>query len=246
MMEDAANLKNHYILCGAGQTGLHIAQEFTKCGSRLAIIDLNPGVLEGLRAKVGEDPVYIAGDATEDETLERAGIRRAKGFIAALSDDQENLFAVLTARSLNPRLRIVARVDDEENTEKLRHAGANVITAPNQVGGMRMASEMIRPEVVKFLDQMLEASEQEKKLRLIELSIADIGLAPGPDSAQLTIADVGQQAGLLVIAIKRDGEYIYRPRGAMALQGQTATRPADVLVVIATQEQLNQALGPKD
>jgi len=243
MMEDAAYLENHYILCGAGQTGLHIAHEFCKSGSRFVVIDLNSTALESLRSELGHDPVYVAGDATEDETLEQAGIQRAKGFIAALGDDQENIFAVLTARSLNPRLRIVARVDDEENTEKLRQAGADVITAPNRVGGMRMASEMIRPEVVEFLDQMLEASEQQRKLRLIELSIDDIDLSPGRQPEQLTIADVGRQADLLVIAIKRDGEYIYRPRGNMALQRQAATHPADVLVVIATQEQLNKVLG---
>lgn len=241
MTVDAVNLNNHYILCGGGQTGRHIAREFCKSGSRIVVIDRNPAVLERLENRLDHDLVCIAGDATEDETLEQAGILRAKGFIAALSDDQDNIFAVLTARSLNPGLRIVARVDDEENTEKLHQAGADATIAPNQVGGMRMASEMIRPEVVRFLDRMLETSDQQEKLHLVELTIEDINISPDRHPEHLTIAEVGRQADFLVIAIKRGDAYIYRPRGNIVLQQQTATQPADVLVVIATEKQLNQA-----
>jgi voltage-gated potassium channel len=242
MNERLAGLKHHYILGGAGHTGFHIAAELRQSQTPFVIIEQNPAVIDQIKAKLGPDLICLEGNATEDETLIQAGVEHAKDFIAALSDDKDNIFAVLTARALNPHLRIMARVDDEENVEKLRKAGADVIIAPNQVGGMRMAAEMIRPEVVAFLDQMSRASEETKKLRLTEIYVADLHLLPQV-SDQLCIADVGRHNNLLVIAIKRDGQYIYKPRGDITLHTRTESHEGDSLIVIGTQEELDRAIG---
>ncbi len=243
MSERIANLKDHYILCGAGRTGIHIAAEFVRIQAPCVLIEQSPAIIEGLRNRFGDDLLYIKGDATEDEILESARIGQARGLITTLEDDKENVFVVLTARSLNPKLRIVARVNDEgENAEKLRKAGADKIVSPNDVGGQRIASEMIRPEVVVFLDQMLHASEEKKRLRFTQLAVDDIKL-PASQSDKLCIFDVGQHTELLVLAIKREGQYHYKPRGNTELRQSTESQSSDVLVVIGTQEQLDKARG---
>ena len=235
-------LDNHIILCGAGQVGKQIAIEFYKTKTPFVVIERNPAAVEQLQAGLGSGVICLEGDATEDEILKQAGIERARGFIAALSDDKDNIFAVLSARSLNPDLRIVARVNDEDNTDKLRQAGADVIVAPNTVGGMRMASEMVRPEAVYFLDQMLRASEVKKRLRLTELPVDEIKI-PALESDTFSIADIGQHTELLVMAVKHEGQYRYKPRGNTLLHRSTESHNGDMLVVIGTQEELDRARG---
>jgi voltage-gated potassium channel len=242
LLERLAALKDHYILCGAGDTGIYVAAEFQRRQAPLVVIEQNPQTIKHLQQKLGDTLLCLQGDATEDEMLELAGIGRARGLVTALNEDKDNVFAILTARSLNPRLRIVTRVEDPENTEKLRQAGADVITEPNTTGGMRMASQMIRPEVVAFLDHMFQVSSQAEKLRLTEVPVDHIQTSDLP-SEELTIADIGQQAEFLIIAIKREGKYIYRPRGGARLRRATETTPGDVLVVIATQAQLARVTG---
>ncbi len=241
LLAQVANLKDHYILCGAGRTGIYIAEEFVRLEVPFVIIEQEPTVIESCQSQIGADLLYLEGDATEDETLELAGIGRAKGLITTLGDDKDNIFVVLTARSLNPNLRIVTRVNNgEENVEKLRKAGADEIVLPNVVGGMRMASEMIRPEVVIFLDRMLRTSEKKKRLRLTNLYADEIKIST-LDPAKLCIADVGQHTNLLVVAIKRDGQYQYKPRGDTQLRRSTESHSGDVLVVVGSQEELDKA-----
>jgi voltage-gated potassium channel len=242
MLERIAAFEDHYILCGAGDTGIFVAEEFQRRQTPLVVIEQSLPAIQQLQQKLGPDLPCLQGDATEDELLELAGIGRAKGLVAALSEDKENVFVILTARSLNPQLRIVTRVEEPENTEKLRQAGANVITEPNTTGGMRMASQLIRPEVVAFVDHMFQVSSQAEKLRLTEVPVDHI-TALDLDTEELTIADIGQQAEFLIIAIKREGKYLYRPRGNTRLYRTTKTQQGDILVVIATQAQLDKVTG---
>ena len=126
MLERIAAFEDHYILCGAGDTGIFVAEEFQRRQTPVVVIEQNLPAIQHLQQKLGNDLPCLQGDATEDELLELAGIERAKGLVAALSEDKDNVFVILTARSLNPRLRIVTRVEEPENTEKLRQAGKKV------------------------------------------------------------------------------------------------------------------------
>ncbi len=264
---DVNLLIGHYILCGAGRTGQSLVAHFCELRLPLAVIDQDAEVLARVRHKVaqsGASLVTILGDATEDETLERAGITSARGLVAALSHDKDNLFTTLAARALNPALRIVARVDDEANNrEKLEKAGANKVISTEAIGGMRMASEMVRPEVVRFLDQMARVRAKDKTLRFTELPLSKIIIpelaeliqaSRHPGSGALQIKDIGRYTGLLVVAVKpareqaddsAAGEAIYqiKKRYRFAPRGDTELHHDDILMVIGTQDKLEEVTG---
>jgi len=231
-------MNNHYILCGTGQVGKQIAIEFYKTQVPFVVIERDPLVLEELLREI--DIPYVQGDATQDEALHLAGVKRAKGLIAALSDDKDNVFIVLSAYSLNPDLRIISRMNLEKNRNKLEKAGADTIISPNGVSGRRMVAEMLHSEVVTLLDEMLRAEQQTGQiLRLEELYVDEIKvpvLVERLNTGELSITDIGQRTELMVVAVKREHQeggdpYIYTPRGNTKLQH------GDVLIVIATPEQ---------
>ncbi|RMF02783.1 MAG: hypothetical protein D6768_07440, partial [Chloroflexi bacterium] len=264
------SLSGHTILCGAGRTGRNIIERFCHLQVPFVVIEQDTGAIaraqNNVRKKFNLEFAVVTGDATEDDTLRRAGIERAAGLVAALSDDKDNLFATLTARSLNPKLRIVTRVNDEKNNRsKMEKAGADRVVSTEIIGGMRIASEMIRPEVVKFLDRMGNAAG--KTIRFTELPLANIrtpelaarreALTQSPHGPEkLLIQDIGRHTGLLVVAVKssrvdpetaqeRDlfhlrKQYRFAPRGDFELH------PDDILVVIGTQDTLNQITGATD
>ena len=226
MNKQIAQLENHIILCGAGHVGEQIAQEFHKTQTPFLLIGHSQEALEPI-LRLGDTP-YLLGDPTKDETLHLAGIERAAGLVANLNDDKDNAFVVLSALSLNPHLRIVARLNDEENAEKLRKVGADEIVSPNVIGGLRIASVMLRPTVVSFLDEMMRSTEQ--TLRLEEKRLGDSSLLVGKT---LIEADIGRRTGLLVVAIKSmTGAYLFNP------QPQTVLNEGDTIIVIGTPEQL--------
>jgi voltage-gated potassium channel len=232
-------MRDHYIVCGAGSLGRHLAIEFYKSRVPFVVIEQTRDTLEGLLHEV-EIP-YVQGDATQDESLRLAGVERAKGLVAALSDDKENVFITLSARALNPELRIISRLSVEKNRQKLLKAGANDVISPNAVSGRRMASEMLYSEVVTLLDEMLQAEQQTgQTLRLEEVYVNQIkipALVERLNRGDLHINDIGQRTELMVVAIKRarserdQDPYIYTPRGTTRLER------GDVLIVIGTPEQ---------
>jgi voltage-gated potassium channel len=232
-------INNHYILCGAGRVGKQVAVEFYKTQVPFVVIEQNPEILNGLLREL--DIPYVQGDATQDETLSLAGVERATGLVAALSDDKDNVFIVLSARTMNPQLRIISRMRHEKNRNKLKKAGADKLISPNAVSGRRMVSEMLHSEVVTLMDEMLRAEQETgQTLRLEELHVDEIRvphLVEQLDQGELTISDIGQRTELMVVAIKRrtqmpgDDPYIYTPRGNAKLQR------GDVLIVIATPDQ---------
>ncbi len=191
------------------------------------MIEQSSEVLAHLR-DIG-DMLYLQKDATEDETLIEAGIERAHGLVAALGDDKDNVFIVLSARALNPTLRIVARANEEENVEKLRKAGATEIVLPNAIGGLRMASMMIRPNVVAFIDEMMRVTG--KTLSFEEVHVDH---APGLVGKTLAEAHIGRLTGLLVVAIRAcDGQIHFNPGG------RTMLNHGDMLIVLGTRTQIN-------
>jgi voltage-gated potassium channel len=138
----------------------------------------------------------VVGDATHDEVLEQAGITRARGVISALTDDKDNLFVTITARALNPSLRIVAKAIDAKAEPKLRRAGADAVVSPNAMGGLRMVSEMVRPEVTSFLDVMLR--EKGEALRLEEVAVPRDSPWVGRPLAELDL----DRRGLFLLAVR--------------------------------------------
>ena len=222
-----ASLKDHYVLCGAGHTGKAIAMEFFKTRHDFVVIDRNAESLKSLE-ELGDIP-HIYGDATHDNILEASGIKRAKGLVSALSEDKDNVFVVLSARAMNPDLRIVSRIINDTNKEKIKKAGADEIVSPNSIGGMRMASVMLRPSVVNFLDAMLRVPDQ--TIRVDEFAVKERSCLVGQS---LKEADIGSKTGLLLVAIKpATGGYVFNPPGKTKLNAQ------DILILIGTKDQLN-------
>ena len=203
-----AKMSGHLVVCGAGRTGTHIVAELAAAHWQFVVIDTNEDAFERCREACGREVLHLVGDATNDQVLLQAGISRAHGVIAGLADDRDNLYVVVTARGLNPELRIVAKAVDPRAVDKLKVAGANQVVSVNRIGGMRMASEMIRPNVVTFLDKMMR--ERDKNLRFEEVTIP-----PNSPLANRALAqsDIRRERKLLVVAATgpEDGDYTYSP-----------------------------------
>jgi voltage-gated potassium channel len=232
-------LRDHYILCGAGRMGKQIALELYKSKVPFVVIERSQEVLNKLLHEV--DIPYIQGDATQDEVLQLAGVSRAKGLVAALSDDKDNVFIVLSARSFNSELRIISRLSTEKNRKKLQKAGTDTIVSPEEVSGRRMVAEMLNAEVVTLLDEMIRAEHQTgQTLRLEELHVDALklpGLVERLERGELHIYDIGERTELMVVAVERcscepgEDRYVFSPRGNTKLQH------GDILIVISTPEQ---------
>lgn len=219
-------LDQHYIVCGAGATGKHIVDELEKVGEKLVVID---GSTEALSHFEGKDGVILlSGDATDEQLLRRAGIERARGVFAVLHDDKDNVFLVLTARQANAKARIIGRVTSQENVHKLKSVGADAVVSPNHIGGLRMASEMVRPSVVSFLDKMLRATDS-------SLRFNEVLVDPGSKAAGRSLGElyVRENTGLEVIGVYRaDKTIVYNPAHDTKVNG------GDALIVICNAEQL--------
>ena len=226
-------LNNHYILCGIGITGIAITEEFQKTGHQLVIVDLDKELISQLKSAFPKDELLIIeADATEESVLHQAGILRASGIICNLSNDRDNLFLTLTARSMNNWLRIVSRGVEPKSREKIVRAGADSVVYPGTIGALRMASEMLRPTVVSFLDKMLRDVRQRR--------VSEVKLTENSKYAGKTLRDSGiyKDTGMLVLAIllrdKEGDEFTYNPSADYVLEA------GSVLVVIGDVEQVRQ------
>lgn len=191
-----AKLKDHYILCGAGQTGNSVINRFQRSNmNNLLVIEFNEEKVNDL---ISQGIMAIHGDATHEDILEKAQICYAKGLVASLANDADNVFTVLTARGMNPDLHIVARAISKNAHEKLRRAGADNTISPNELGGSRMASMLLRPVVVSFLDTITHMGDV--VLDLEEVFISDKSTMAG---ATLKDARIPERTGLNVLAIKK-------------------------------------------
>ncbi len=207
-------LTGHTIVCGAGSTGIHCIRELALIRAPFVVVDVREAVAREVSASF--ECAAVVGDATHDEVLQEAGIERARGIISALTEDKDNLFVTVTARALNPALRIVAKAIEVRADAKLRRAGADAVVSPNMIGGLRMVAEMVRPEVVSFLDVMLRS--QDAALRIEEV--------PVPASSRWAgarVADLGlERHRLLLLALKPAGSgggYHYAPGAEHRLAG---------------------------
>jgi voltage-gated potassium channel len=227
-------LDKHYIVCGFGRTGRQIASEFmVEGGVDFVVIDSDPIALAAAE-QLGY--MTIIGDAALDSTLHMARIERALCIVSALPSDAENLYTVLSAKSLNPNIRAIARASNEEAMQKLRRGGADEVISPYITGGKRMAAAALRPQVMDFVDGIIAGSN--RSFYIEEYRIDNSALA----GLSLKKASLRAETGVLVLAIRRaDGELIAGP------DGNTEISEGDVLICMGTPEQLralNQLLSP--
>lgn len=202
-------LAGHIVVAGSGSTGKHVIEELIVTKTPFVVIDRAADHLQRLSEQMmNGEMLYVHGDATEDHVLLLAGIARASGVVAALTHDKDNLFVTLSARSLNPNARIVSKVTEDESAPKMLKAGATAVVSPTQIGGRRMASELIRPEVNEFLDQMLR--DKDKSLRLEEVAVPRGSPYVG---RALRDAPIRKETNLLVIAVRQPEtrEFVYNP-----------------------------------
>jgi len=198
MMKKISELTNHYLICGYGRVGEQVAKEFTRSGENFVIVDSNPESIA--RAREDGHP-HIEGDAADDEALHRAGITRAKGLVACVDSDADNVFVTLSARVMAPDLWIVARGNTEESHNKLEKAGADKVVSPYAIGGREMATLMMKPMVSDYLDVVTGGGELE--LRVEQFQIAASSPVIGKSIKELQIR---QKTGVSVLAVRKPEE----------------------------------------
>ena len=201
-------LRQHYIICGTGRVGGNVAHELTSTGRHWVAIEEDAEVVAAFREKY-PDALLIHGDAQDDELLVRAGVERAAGVFAATGDDGSNLLITLSAKQQNPGARVVARCHEVRNIDKLKRVGADAIVSPDFTGGMRIASSMIRPSVVGFLDEMLRS---EHRLRLEEVAVPE-GFAP-----RALAEVVAPSRDHILLAVKVGTQWEFNPAGEFMLE----------------------------
>ena len=201
MLKEIQKLHHHIILCGGGETGRSVLIELVKNKEPVVLVEQEQENID--RCNTIENLLYIQGDATDDENLVAAGIENASGIISALPADKDNLYITMTARMLNRNIRIVSRMIDQKLEPKLKMAGADRVVSPNTIGALRMASEMIRPTVVDFLDSMLRSSRG--NLRIHQIIVSEKSGVAGKNLSESGIKD---KFDLLVLGAKHQKEDI--------------------------------------
>ncbi|HNI59577.1 MAG TPA: potassium channel protein [Pseudomonadota bacterium] len=217
MQKKIAALRDHIIICGVGSTGLHCVTELMSTGRQIVAIDHNETKLRHLNEELGEFP-YIVGSAESDEILMMAGIERAAGLIACLTEDKDNVFVTLTARQMNRNLRIISKVLEDNSRRKLAIAGANGTVNPTHIGGLRLVSELVRPTVVTFLDNMMR--DRRSTHRFEQLQVGEKSAVAGK---RLQDASLRGKTSALVVAIKppESDQFIYNPTADVVLSPGT-------------------------
>ncbi len=213
MQKTIDQLKGHYIVCGADQTGRYVVEELVKTKRDFVVIERDAEKIKDLKE---QDILCVEGDATHNAVLQAAGIQRARGLITTLHSDAENLFVVFTAKKLNSAVKVVSKAIEEESEQKIRMAGADGVVMPNSIGGLRMVSEMIRPSVVTFLDVMLRSKD--KTIRVEEISVHEGSPFEGKSLEETGITAL---EGVTVVALrdKENDDYAFNPSRQTVLTG---------------------------
>src|SRR5262245_32468772 len=216
-LKEIEALSNHTIVCGYGRVGRRIAEEFVHAGSPFVVLDNNPDVI-ALAAERGV--MYVEGDGTEDEDLERAGLLQARALVAASDSDAANLYIVLSARAARPELLIVARASEEEAEKKLILAGADRVVLPYATAGRVMANLVIKPQVAEFVSTVTTAGGPD--LRFEQIQVPGNWAESGKELHDL---HVRSRTGAVLIAVQKPGgEFITRP------DGHTIVESGDIVV----------------
>ncbi|MBU2622942.1 MAG: potassium channel protein [Proteobacteria bacterium] len=228
-------LKNHYIVCGYGRIGKMLCKNLMiKKDFDLIVIENNKDLIPVME----EDGVlYLPSDAGDEENLIKAGIKTAKGLVAVLATDADNVFLVLSARQLNPHLFITARASRNESKSKLLAAGANNVVSPYDIGAISMAQRILRPTVTSFLD--LAFAEQRKDIKMEEIPVSS---SSGIINIMLKDSGIRQKYNLIIIAIKKqDGNMLFNP------SFETKIQAGDTVIAVgedANLQKLEKILQP--
>ncbi|OGR59910.1 MAG: hypothetical protein A2X36_13780 [Elusimicrobia bacterium GWA2_69_24] len=217
-------LRDHYIVCGAGFTGSAIIEELAKTGRSFVVLEKDPEKAEALRAA---GHLALQGDAMHEESLEAAGIRTARGLFSVLDNDRDNVFVTLTARETNPNLKIVSEVHEQRVRTKLLRSGADEVVNSERIGGLRLASVMLRPATVGFLDTMLRDEKSSYRFEEVEVPAG----SPLIGKTLEAIPPGGEYP--LVVSIKdpQSGAYANNP------PRDTELRAGDILVALGSVDQ---------
>ncbi len=222
------SLENHYIVCGFGRVGRGAAMELRRSGAAFVIVDNDEERIEGvMRAGM----LGVLADASRDETLREVRIDKARGLIAALATDADNLFLTLSAKTLNPMLNVAARANEDEAEAKMKRAGADSVFSPYGFTGSRLAQSILRPHVTQFLDYATLDSN-------VDLGIEQLRIEEGSEFARRALRDMKQlrqQYGVSVLALKRaEGKMVFNPGADEQVQ------PGDHLIVMGPSTSLKE------
>jgi voltage-gated potassium channel len=229
-------LKKHYIVCGYGRIGKVLCQHLKRANIEVAVIEKD---LEQIPVMDQDNILYIAGEATDENNLIKAGIKRANGLVAALATDTDNVFLVLTARQLAPELSIMARSSQDQARIKLRAAGADTVESPYEIGAVSMAQRIIRPTVTTFLD--LAFAHKRKDIQMEEIPVS---ASSELVNVQLKDSGIRQNFNLIIIAIKKpDGGMLFNP------SFEAVIAPKDTVIAVGevgNLQKLEWVLNPKN
>lgn len=220
-----SKIENHVILCGYGRNGRRARQKLVAYGQQVLVIENNPQIIEQFLKPF--DILYLEADATDEETLKHAGVHRARALVSTLSKDADNLFVVISARSLSAKVRLISRASSESTERKLRAVGVDSVVMPEGVGGGHMASLVMNPDIVEFLEHLSVEGSSDSNLEEIELK----DLLGESRSCSLNELHIRQRTGCTVIGIKDpegkysvnpDSEAILRPNSRLFVLGNAA------------------------
>jgi voltage-gated potassium channel len=220
-------LSHHYIICGYGRIGRMLCQTLRQKPVGMVVVEKTPDLIPLLEK---DGVLHVQGDATSEDVLKRAGIERAKGLVAVLATDTDNVFLVLTARQLAPHLLIIARAGRDEAKNKLRAAGANIVESPYEMGAFRLAQRIMRPTVTSFLE--FAFSQTRKDIQLEELAVSEASVLA---HARLKDSGIRQDYNLIIIAINRpDGTMLFNPSYEAVLM------PGDTVIAVGEVQNLDK------
>lgn len=222
------SLRDHYIICGSGETGQSVITQFKKSGHPFVVIDKDEEKYDEL---VQDGVLVVTGDATHEDVLQKCRIDTAKGLISGLGVDADNVFTVLTAREMNPDLYIVSRVIDDSSISKLKKAGANNTVSPNEIGGRRMAALVTKPAVISFLDIITRAGD-------VVLDLESVTICGHSDMVGKSLQNlkIPEETGLIVLAIKKD----YEEKLRLNPSSDETLEARDTIVVLGREDQVKK------
>jgi len=230
MEKKLAKIRNHFIICGFGAVGEDVVNEFIRENKPFVLIEKDKLILDKV-LKEFPDTIYVFGDATDDEILKNAQIEKAKGVLAVLGKTTDNLYICLSARSLNPKLRIIARVIESESIDKLKKAGADYVFSPEKIGGIRLAAAALKPAVTSFLDAIIRGE-------YLDLVLNEVEVQEHSSIVRKTLqeSEISKNIGIIISAIKsaNTDKLIFNP------SSKTIINPGDILIVFGSLDQIKQ------
>lgn len=228
MAWEITNLKNHIIVCGYGKIGREVCKTLAQLGKTFIVIDRDPDKID---EAIGLDYLAAVGDASDDDVLLKVGIKTARALISAISDDSANAYLVLTARSLNEKMYIVARGADDISSKKLLRVGANRVVSPFEIGARRMTAYVVKPEIVDFMDGFAPGGTFGLQLESITLSKSSNLVGKPLNQSNIKT----RTQGALIVGISKPSIPI-----AINPPGETILETGDILIAIGNENQLQE------